>query len=204
MFALGAKSVARHDVIVLEGREGDAWVVHAPELSYFSRLTDAATLGRLALVETHRRGTETVRTVCAVTDGAERILGFVDLHRLDVVRSLDFPHAMEFVARARQAVYGEGTAACLCWVTMQRQELRHGNAGEVIDARQPLVVQAKGSRARRPPSALPPTRGKRSSIRPDIAGGSRLQWGQILRLELQTLLPQTLGVPKALWYNRPI
>ena len=34
-------------------------VVHTCNLSYFSRLTDAETFKRLALVETHRRGVET-------------------------------------------------------------------------------------------------------------------------------------------------
>jgi hypothetical protein len=45
-------------------------VIHTPEISYFSRLTDAETFQRLALVETHRRGVETAQAVAAVTDGA--------------------------------------------------------------------------------------------------------------------------------------
>lgn len=45
--------------------------VHTPDLSYCSRLADAETCGRLALVETHRRGTETAHQVWAVTDGAD-------------------------------------------------------------------------------------------------------------------------------------
>ena len=73
--------------------ERGEWMVHTEQLSYVSRLTDAETCGRLALVETHRRGTETAKTVCAVHDGAEWIQGFVDLHRPDAVRILDFPHA---------------------------------------------------------------------------------------------------------------
>jgi hypothetical protein len=67
-------------------------------------LADAATFGRMALVETHRRGTETARTVCAVSNGAAWIQGFVDLHRPDAVRILDFPHALSYVAQAGQAV----------------------------------------------------------------------------------------------------
>jgi hypothetical protein len=47
------------------------WLVQAAQVSYFSRLTDVESFGRLALVETHRRGTETAQTVCAVSDGAE-------------------------------------------------------------------------------------------------------------------------------------
>ena len=86
--------------------ERGQWVVHTGELSYFSRLADAESFGRLALVETHRRGTETAHTVCAVSDGAEWIQGFVDLHRPDAVRILDFPHALGYVAQAGHAVYG--------------------------------------------------------------------------------------------------
>jgi hypothetical protein len=33
------------------------------------------------------------------------------------------------VIRAGQVMHGEGTAACLLWVTKQQQELQHGNAG---------------------------------------------------------------------------
>jgi hypothetical protein len=92
-------------------QERGEWVVHTEELSYFSRLADAETFGRLALVETHRRGTETATTVCAVKDGAVWIQGCVDLHRPDAVRILDFPPALGYVAQAGQAVYGEGATA---------------------------------------------------------------------------------------------
>jgi hypothetical protein len=36
--------------------EGGEWVVHTQERSYVSRLSDAETFGRMALVETHRGG----------------------------------------------------------------------------------------------------------------------------------------------------
>lgn len=67
--------------------------VETVNLSYFSRLTDAETFGRLATVETERRGVCQAKEVCAVQDGAEWIQGFVDLHRPDAVRILDFAHA---------------------------------------------------------------------------------------------------------------
>lgn len=41
--------------------------------SYFSRLTDAESFGRLAMWETDRRGVTTARRVAAITDGAEWI-----------------------------------------------------------------------------------------------------------------------------------
>src|SRR6266513_2156210 len=46
-------------------KEGE-WVAPTRALSYFSRLTDADTFGRLALVETQRRGTESAGAVAAV------------------------------------------------------------------------------------------------------------------------------------------
>lgn len=128
-------------------REQGEWVVHTEQLSYFSRSVEAATFGRLALVETHRRGTETARTVCAVSDGAAWIQGFVDLHRPDAVRILDFPHALGYVARAGQAVYGEGTAAFTQWFATQRQTLQHGNPMDVLAALERLAVTAQRRKA---------------------------------------------------------
>jgi hypothetical protein len=128
-------------------REGEEWVVHTGERSDFSRLTDAETFGRLALVETHRRGTETARTVCAVSDGAEGIQGVVDLHRPDAVRILDFPHALSAVAQAGQAVYGEGTTAFTLWFTPQRHVLKHGTPEEVLAALRRLAAMAQRRKA---------------------------------------------------------
>jgi hypothetical protein len=125
---------------VLEQKE---WVVHTGELSYFARLTDAETFGRFALVETYRRGTETAQTVGAVSDGAEWIQGFVDLHRPDAVRILDFPHALGYVAQAGHAVYGEGTPAFARWFATQRQTLKQGDPAAVVRALRRLDTLAK-------------------------------------------------------------
>jgi hypothetical protein len=42
--------------------------------------------------------------VCAVTDGADWLQGFIDLHRSDAVRILDFPHAAEHVSDLLEAL----------------------------------------------------------------------------------------------------
>jgi hypothetical protein len=127
--------------------EQGEWVVHTGELSYFSRLADAESFGRLALVETHRRGTETAHTVCAVSDGAEWIQGFVDLHRPDAVRILDFPHALGYVAQAGHALYGEGTPAFTVWFATQRQTLKQGDPAAVVRALRRLgsLAQRQGA-----------------------------------------------------------
>jgi Uncharacterised protein family (UPF0236) len=72
--------------------------IHVGQVSYFSRLTDAETFADLAEVEMRRRKVIQAEQVCAVTDGADWLQGFVDLHRSDAVRILDFPHAAEHVS----------------------------------------------------------------------------------------------------------
>lgn len=116
---------------VTTGPEGTS---RTADLSYFSRLADADTFGRLATVETHRRGTSTAGTVVAVTDGAAWCQGFVDLHRSDAVRVLDFAHALEHLGTVAQAVYGPGTPAGSEWLGRQAHRLRTGQAAVVLTA----------------------------------------------------------------------
>jgi len=108
------------------------WQVHTGELSYFSRLADCNSFARLATVETHRRGVETAGKVCAVNDGAEWEQKFVDLHRPDAVRILDWGHAAEYVAAAGQAVFGAGTTGFEQWFKVQLHELKHGDPQNVL------------------------------------------------------------------------
>jgi len=78
-------------------------VVHTGQHSYFSRLAEAETFQRLALVETHRRGVERAGAVGAVTDGSEWIQKFLDYHCYHALRILDFPHAGEHLNAVGQA-----------------------------------------------------------------------------------------------------
>lgn len=82
--------------------------VHVRKLSYFSRLTDAATFTDLAEVETRRRAIVQAKEVCAVMDGADWLQSFVDLHRADAVRILDFPHAAEHLSKLLEALTTSG------------------------------------------------------------------------------------------------
>jgi hypothetical protein len=106
--------------------------VHSSELSYFSRMTDHETFARLATVETHRRGTESAGKVVAVNDGAEWEQKFVDYHRPDAVRILDFGHSAEHLGAVGQALYGVDTPATKEWLQTQCHELRHGDSEPVL------------------------------------------------------------------------
>lgn len=106
--------------------------VHARELSYFSRLAKADVFSRLALVETHRRGVETAGRVAAVTDGAEWEQGFIDYHRPDAARILDFPHAGEYVGKIGTAIWGEGKPETQQWLRERLKRLKYKGPGELL------------------------------------------------------------------------
>lgn len=113
---------------------------HATELSYFSRRADHETFTRLATVELHRRGTETAGVVVGVMDGADWLQTFLDHHRPDAVRVLDFAHAVEHLASAAQAALGPGTAATDTWLAARAHALKHGDLETVLTALRALPV----------------------------------------------------------------
>lgn len=82
--------------------------VHVRDLSYFSRLTDASRFTDLAEVETRRRHLVQAQEVCAVMDGADWLQAFVEIHRRDAVRILDFPHAAEHLSKLLEALSARG------------------------------------------------------------------------------------------------
>jgi hypothetical protein len=90
------------------GTGADEHEIHVRDVSYFSRLSDAETFADLAEVEMRRRGVSQALAVCAVTDGADWLQGFVDLHRPDALRILDFPHAAEHLNVLIQALQEAG------------------------------------------------------------------------------------------------
>ena len=112
--------------------EGDEWEVHAGALSYFSRQMEAETFARAALGETHHRGLETAPQVVAVTDGAEWEQSFIDYHRENAARVLDFPHAAGYVAQAGSAVWGDETATTKEWLSKQLHTLKHEGPANVL------------------------------------------------------------------------
>jgi hypothetical protein len=117
-------------------QERGEWVVHTRNLSYFSRKVTAEEFTRLALVEMQRRGVENAKKVGAVMDGAEWEQGFVDYHRPDAVRILDFPHAGEHISPIGEFLWGEGTPEKKQWVGERLHQLRHeGPSGLLAELR---------------------------------------------------------------------
>lgn len=137
--ALGAVRIER------EARSGEQ-VLKTAALSYFSRCLESDEFAHQALVETHRRGLERAARVGAVCDGAEGEQKFIDYHRPDAVRILDFPHATEYVAASGRSVYGEGSAEFSRWFDRQRHQLRHGAEAEVLAELRRLAQQEPSSR----------------------------------------------------------
>jgi hypothetical protein len=123
---------------VSAGKEG-------PELSaqsYFSRLCDHDRFIAGCRGEFFRRGTENVRDVEAVMDGADWLTQLVEEHCPHALRILDFTHAADAVISAAQAAFGQGTEACAAWIGPQLHELRHGEAGNVLTAMAALAERA--------------------------------------------------------------
>lgn len=122
----------------------DAGDVHTRELSYFSRLSEASEFNRQALVEVFRRGTEKAGKVCAVNDGADWEQKFIDYHRPDAVRILDFAHAAGKVAEPGRLVFGEETAEFKEWFNKQKHSLKMGKTEAVLRNIRGLEKRVRG------------------------------------------------------------
>ena len=85
-----------------------------------------------ALVETQRRGLERATEVCAVQDGAEWLPGFVDYHRADAVRILNFAHAAGAVSSIGEAVRAAGGRLPVCWLVGVLRRLKHQGPARVL------------------------------------------------------------------------
>jgi hypothetical protein len=100
--------------------------------SYFSRMTDAATFADLASVEIERRGIERAQEVCAVQDGAQWLQGFVDGHRPDAVRILDFAHAAEYLGQIAEQAQQAGHPLPKQWLSVLLHQLKHHGPNRVL------------------------------------------------------------------------
>lgn len=129
---------------VVPGRQPGT--VRCEELSYFSRMVDAATFTALATGEVHRRGVETAGRVAGVADGSDWCQAFFDAHRPDAIRILDFPHGAQRLSDVAEAVWGAHEAG-RAWAAAQRAELRDGTAEAVLAAIRALPLAETGGAA---------------------------------------------------------
>jgi hypothetical protein len=135
-------------------QEKGEWVVYTQQLSYFSRLAEADTFARLALVETHRRGVAKAAQVAAIQDGAQWLQGLVDWHRPDALRILDFPHAGGYVAKIGQAAFGADTPELASWLKAQLHTLKHEGPAKVLAELPKMVVEHPEAQGLELPQAL--------------------------------------------------
>jgi hypothetical protein len=101
-------------------------------LSYCSRLSDVPGFEQATLLEVHRRGVERAREVAAVTDGAEWLPGFIDFHRADAVRILDFAHAAAYVSAMGELLQGAGHPVPPWWLEAVLHRLKHAGPDRVL------------------------------------------------------------------------
>jgi hypothetical protein len=98
----------------------------------FSRLADAETFAELCMGEISRRGIDEAPAVCAVQDGAVWLQGFVDVHRHDAVRILDFAHASEYVNAIGEEVRTRGGHLPTDWFEGVLHRLKHDGPSRVL------------------------------------------------------------------------
>jgi hypothetical protein len=101
-------------------------------VSYVSRLTDAATFTELIIGELHRRGFFDAERVAALQDGAEWIQSLIDALRADMTRILDFYHAGQYLSDIAALVGQAGTQLPANWWEEQLHELKHQGPEHVL------------------------------------------------------------------------
>jgi hypothetical protein len=132
-----------------EERAPEERAVHVGHLSYFSRLTDAATFADLAEVELRRRRVSQAKAVCAVTDGADWLQSFLDLHCPEALRILDFPHAAEHISLLLEALQQAGVSVPPDLLGRVLHQLKHRGPGvlmRLLERLPPQVAERAGVR----------------------------------------------------------
>lgn len=94
-------------------------------LTYFARLADVNTFADQASAEIRRRGVERASEVCAIQDGAEWVQSFVQTHRHDALRILDFAHAAGYLSEIAQVVRASGGHLPPKWLEGVLHRLKH-------------------------------------------------------------------------------
>jgi hypothetical protein len=105
--------------------QAEKGIVTTTHHSYFSRYVDADRFADLASAEVARRGIAQASAVCAVQDGAQWLQTFVDGHRQDAVRILDFAHAAGYLGTIAQQSREAGYHVPRIWLPSVLHELKH-------------------------------------------------------------------------------
>jgi hypothetical protein len=117
-------------------------VVPTHEFFSFSPMSDSKEDDEQALVEIHERAVEKAQTVCAVTDGAEWIQRFVDVHRPDAVRMLDVAHAEEKITEVGKTIEEQGV---LCAFLEQKGEDKRAKRNKSCQTTKKQAAEPKKS-----------------------------------------------------------
>jgi hypothetical protein len=149
-----AKTVAIGTVQPPRRQTDGTIAIHTSDLSYFSRVAEHHEFSAKATIETLRRGTLTAGTVCGVVDGAVWEQEFLDMQRPDAVRILDWPHAVGYLAKVAQALYGVATPEHHAWLAVQRETLLHGDPQVVLQKLRSLQEDRRVQAGDAPPPAL--------------------------------------------------
>jgi hypothetical protein len=110
----------------------DEEVIVTSQLTYFARMAPAGTFADQASAEVRRRGIERAKQVCALQDGAEWIQGFVDGHRHDAVRILDFAHAAGYINEIADKVREARGHLPAQWLDGMLHRLKHEGPQRVL------------------------------------------------------------------------
>jgi hypothetical protein len=133
-----------------EAQRDAAGKYHVPctNLTYFSRLQSSEAFSEAAYPEIYRRGIESATAVVAVSDGAEWCQKFVDFHRPDAVRILDFPHAAQRIAAIGAVAFPDPEGAGAAWAQATARQLRDQGPQPVLAALAALVPPTPADAAR--------------------------------------------------------
>jgi len=146
-----AKTLAIGTVQPPQRQADGTLAIHTGELSYFSRVLDSHAFTAQASRETARRGTPSAGTVVGVVDGAVWEQDFLAVQCPDAVRILDWPHAVGYLAKVAQALYGADTREHHTWLAVQRETLLHGDPQVVLHRLRALQEDLRLQVGDRPP-----------------------------------------------------
>ena len=122
-------------------KQEDEAAIVTSQLTYFARMADAATFADQASAEIRRRGIAQAKEVAAIQDGAEWIQGFVQGHRHDALRILDFAHAADYILAIAEQVRQAGGHLPAKWAEGVLHRLKQEGPARVLRHLNRLAVR---------------------------------------------------------------